>query len=152
MVRCLGLVLAVGIVSAVGCNRVAPQAAKVAAQGERAAARAFAGGAAKSGANRGEQVRKWADRAVTALDAYDRYQGLKAAGRRAPERFPFDPRSVVPVTNQPVTVDPLTGAVAFPNNFGGYSFFDGAGRPIGFRAWNAILKEERYFDPFGNGL
>lgn len=87
------------------------------------------------------------------MDAYDRYQELTSTqAEKPPERFPYPASSVVPTSRQPIIIDPATGAYALPNNYYGYSFYDGQGGPLGFSAWNIRLQEERYFDPFGNGF
>ncbi len=151
------LALALCTMLAVGCNRVAPKVIpKAGGLLDDAAKAAPVGGQAapKTGQTVGQRVEKWADRADTAMTAYDRYQQVTAtpapAGRPR-ERFPFPASSVKPVSNQSIVLN-QAGAFAVPNNYGGYSFFNASGRPLGFSAWSHTLNEERYFDPTGYGL
>lgn len=153
MNECRLLLVALMAVGAIGCNRVAPKAVKaVGFLDDAAKAAPVAGqGASKASPTVGERVTKWADRADTAIDAYDRYQQISASpspATRPRERFPYSASTVRPISNQRVILT-QDGSYAVLNNYRGYSFFDAYGGPLGFSAWNSIEQEERYFDPSG---
>jgi len=136
--------IAAGLCVAAGCAKVAPK--EVATVVEKVA------GKTVPAQTLGQRVRKWANRTDTAMNAYERYQQVTAAlADRPPPPFPHPASSVRPISHQRITVDSF-GAYAVQNNYFGFSLYDGTGRPLGFSAWNATLGEERYFDPFGNGL
>lgn len=139
-----------------GCAKVAPQAGKAFVSGEQAAAKMVPVAIGQAGPKAGQVVAqragKWASRALTANEAYDRYEQLTATPADAPpERFPYPASSVKPMSNQPIVLN-QAGAYALQNNYGGFNLYDATGRPLGFSAWNVTRREERYFDPFGNGL
>lgn len=153
MLHRLALAVAFIAASMVGCNRVAPKAMKAAGFLDDAAKAAPAAGQATPIAvpTVAERAWKWVDRADTAMEAYNRYQQIStvpppAAHHR--ERFPYSASSVRPVSNQRVILT-QHGSYAVLNNYGGYSFFESTGRPLGFSAWNSVHQEERYFDPSG---
>lgn len=66
-------------------------------------------------------------------------------------RFPT-PHLVQPLAGYQLMVDPETGILFVPNNFGGLSFYDANGMPLGFTALHRPSGEHHLFDPFGNRL
>jgi hypothetical protein len=154
--RTLIVVPTVVLAVVAGCAKVAPQAGRAIVNGEKAAAKLAPAAVGQAGSNTSHSVARqagvWSARAATAAEAYDRYEQLAATPAEAPpERFPYPASSVKPIANQPIILN-QAGAYALPNNYGGFNLYDAAGRPLGFSAWNLTRREERYFDPFGNGL
>lgn len=144
--------LAVLLLSTPACQRVAPQAIKAigatASRADGAAARTTATGATPTG-----RSGKWADHVNTAVDVAQLVQkGTSQPDSRParPARFPYPASSVVPVSDVPLADPANPGVVAFRNNYGGLCYFDRAGNPLGFSAFNKALNQTHHFDPYGN--
>ncbi|MCS6976255.1 MAG: hypothetical protein NZM31_04480 [Gemmatales bacterium] len=66
-------------------------------------------------------------------------------------RFP-EPHLVQPLPGAQPLIDPETGIIFVPNNYGGLSFYASNGAPLGFTAVHLPTGELHLFDPFGNRL
>ena len=144
-----------------GCGRAGPAAGKAvgragqaAAKEEAALARTVSQGGKAAAKHESEFVKgakdfakdHGRDVAEIVRDQMKEQQDTTSTG----QRFPHPVSSVQPDPGSQMLYNEQRRQHARANNYGGFIFYNLAGNPIGFSAFNTATRQMDYFDQFGN--